>query len=106
MTCETESLPAHGADGPRHVAMAIPFRQVEAWQKRFAAHDIPIEDTTAWPHHERAVSLYVGDPAGNSIELATSELWGLDADARNDVVLRIRPYVPVDTDEQRPMEQF
>ncbi len=106
VTRETESLPAHGANGAGHVALAIPFRQVEAWRERFAAHDIPIEDTATWPHHERAVSLYVRDPAGNSIELATSELWGLDADARDDAMLRIRPYVPVDTEEQRPMEQF
>lgn len=106
VTRETESLPAHGTEGPGHVALAIPFRQVEAWQERFAAHDIPLEDTATWPHHERAVSLYVRDPAGNSVELATPELWGLDADARDDAVLRIRPYVPVDTDDQRPMEQF
>lgn len=106
VTRETESLPAHGANGPGHVALAIPFRQVEAWRERFAAHDIAIEDTAPWPHHERAVSLYVRDPAGNSVELATSELWGLDADARDDAMLRIRPYVPVDTEEQRPMEQF
>ena len=106
VTRKTESLPAHGADGPGHLALAIPFTQVEAWEERFNQHNVSIEDTATWPHQERAVSLYVRDPAGNSVELATPELWGLEANARDDAVQQIRPYVPVDTDDQRPMEQF
>ncbi|MES3629779.1 MAG: VOC family protein [Longimonas sp.] len=106
VTRQTESLPAHGADGPGHVALAIPFGQVDAWRARFDQHGISVEDSTTWPHNEQAVSLYVRDPAGNSVELATPELWGLGAGPRDAAVQRIRPHVPVDTDDQRPMEQF
>jgi len=106
VTRETESLPAHGADGAAHAAFAVPYGQMEAWRARFAEYDIPIEDTASWRHHERAVSLYVRDPAGNSIELGTPELWGLDAEARDDAVRRIRPPAPVDVEEERPMARF
>lgn len=106
VTRNTESLPAHGAKGAGHVAFAIPYEEVEAWKTRFASHDVPLEDTATWPHHEQAVSLYVRDPAGNSVELATPALWGDPGAARDDAVVRIRPHVPVDTAEQRPMEQF
>lgn len=70
-------VPTHGAEGPGHVAFAIGDAEVDAWRARLAAHGIPIEVEIAWPRGGR--SLYIRDPAGNSVELATPGLWGFPA---------------------------
>jgi catechol 2,3-dioxygenase-like lactoylglutathione lyase family enzyme len=47
-----------------------------AWRDTLAAAGVAIEAEISWPqggHH----SLYVRDPAGNSVELASPTLWGL-----------------------------
>jgi catechol 2,3-dioxygenase-like lactoylglutathione lyase family enzyme len=106
VTRDTESLPAHGVDGAVHAAFAVPYEQIEAWRTRFSDHDIPIEDTAAWPHHERAVSLYVRDPAGNSIEICTPELWAGGGDVHDDAVRQIRPPLRAETGRDEPIEQF
>jgi catechol 2,3-dioxygenase-like lactoylglutathione lyase family enzyme len=67
-------VPPHGATGPGHVAFAIAESDIEGWQARLGAHGVPIEADIEWPRGGR--SLYVRDPAGNSVELATSSLWG------------------------------
>ena len=40
-----------------------------------AKHGVSIEKTIDWPDGGR--SLYFRDPAGNSLELATPQIWGL-----------------------------
>jgi catechol 2,3-dioxygenase-like lactoylglutathione lyase family enzyme len=67
-------VPTHGATGPGHVAFAIGESALDAWRVRLADHGIAIEAEIAWPRGGR--SLYVRDPAGNSVELATPSLWG------------------------------
>lgn len=67
-------VPPHGATGPGHVAFAIDEGDLENWQARLDAHGVPVEADIAWPRGGR--SLYVRDPAGNSVELATRSLWG------------------------------
>lgn len=96
-----EHLP-HGADGPGHAAFAVRHDDLDGWMEHLATHDIAIEADKTWPSGGR--SLYVRDPAGNSIELATPDLWGTPA--RNDRLRQIRPAVPVDTSAQQPMERF
>lgn len=67
-------VPAHGASGAGHVAFAIREADLSAWRARFAHHGVEIEAEVTWPRGGR--SIYVRDPAGNSVELATPSLWG------------------------------
>ena len=100
-TRDEEHLP-HGAEGAGHAAFAVRHDDLDAWTEHLIAHDVPIEADKTWPRGGR--SLYVRDSAGNSIELATPDLWG--EPARDDRLRQIRPAVPVDTSVQQPMERF
>ena len=64
----------HGAVGPGHVAFRIDEAALGAWRDRLAAAGVEVEADVDWPHGGR--SLYVRDPAGNSVELATAAVWG------------------------------
>ena len=68
-------IPTHGAVGPGHVAFAASTADLPAWIAHLEAHSTPIERTIDWPGGGR--SLYFRDPAGNSLELATPQIWGL-----------------------------
>lgn len=67
-------VPSHGATGAGHIAFACPSADLDGWRAHFAAHDIAIEREVEWG--VGGVSLYVRDPAGNSVELAPPTLWG------------------------------
>jgi catechol 2,3-dioxygenase-like lactoylglutathione lyase family enzyme len=67
-------VPSHGARGPGHLAFRVPESDIERWRTRLREAGVPIEAEVRWPGGGR--SLYVRDPAGNSIELATASLWG------------------------------
>jgi catechol 2,3-dioxygenase-like lactoylglutathione lyase family enzyme len=67
------AVPSHGATGAGHVAFAVPPGTLELWRKRLGEHEIEIECEVAWDRGGR--SLYVRDPAGNSVELTEDELW-------------------------------
>ncbi len=68
-------IPAHGADGPGHVAFAVDPQSLPAWRDRLLREGIPIESEVTWPGGGR--SLYVRDPAGNSVELTSPGIWGI-----------------------------
>ncbi len=70
-----QGVPPHGAVGPGHVAFAVPEAEIERWRARLADGGVAIEAEVAWPGGGR--SLYVRDPAGNSVELAPSSIWGI-----------------------------
>ncbi|MGF1474342.1 MAG: VOC family protein [Geminicoccaceae bacterium] len=67
-------VPAHGTKGPGHVCFSVPGASLDGWTKHFHGHEIAIEQDHIWPNGAR--SLYVRDPAGNSVELADPKLWG------------------------------
>jgi catechol 2,3-dioxygenase-like lactoylglutathione lyase family enzyme len=46
------------------------------WRERLEAHGVAIESVARWPRGGR--SIYFRDPAGNSLELATPDLWDVD----------------------------
>jgi len=69
-------VPAHGTTGAGHVCFGVREAELDDWRARLALHGIPIESAITWPGGAR--SLYVRDPAGNSVELASPRLWGLD----------------------------
>lgn len=71
----TMPVPAHGAHGPGHLCFAATRAQIEGWRDIFAAHSVEIEAEFDWPNGAR--SLYIRDPAGNSIEFAEPRLWSL-----------------------------
>jgi catechol 2,3-dioxygenase-like lactoylglutathione lyase family enzyme len=69
-------LGPHGAVGPGHVAFRCEESELDAWRQHLAASGVDIENEVEWPNG--GYSLYFRDPAGNSLELATPALWGLD----------------------------
>jgi catechol 2,3-dioxygenase-like lactoylglutathione lyase family enzyme len=68
-------VPAHGAHGAGHVCFRIPPGELSQWRERFQRDGIAIEAEIEWPRG--GASLYVRDPAGNSVELAPARIWGL-----------------------------
>lgn len=68
-------VPAHGAHGPGHVAFAIGPAEIPAWRDHLRRHGIELEAEMTWPSGGQ--SLYFRDPAGNSVELATPQIWQL-----------------------------
>ncbi len=66
-------VPPHGADGPGHLCFAATAAEIEKWQQRLVQAGHPTEARVNWPNG--ALSIYVRDPAGNSIEFAEPRLW-------------------------------
>ena len=66
-------VPPHGAYGPGHVAFAVDRADLPQWRGRLEASGIEIEADVTWP--SGAQSLYFRDPAGNSVELTSPEIW-------------------------------
>jgi catechol 2,3-dioxygenase-like lactoylglutathione lyase family enzyme len=66
-------IPLHGAHGAGHMAFCIAREEISAWRERFQSVGIAIESEVDWPNG--AHSIYFRDPAGNSLELATSDMW-------------------------------
>ncbi len=69
-------IPPHGARGPGHVAFGLPAAELDAWRSRLAELGVEIEAEVEWPGGGR--SLYLRDPAGNSVELTTPRIWQID----------------------------
>jgi len=61
------AIPHHGAEGPGHVAFAVPHESLAAWRRRLAEHGVAVEHEQSWPQGTHSV--YFRDPAGNSVEL-------------------------------------
>jgi catechol 2,3-dioxygenase-like lactoylglutathione lyase family enzyme len=68
-------VPPHGAMGPGHVCFRASAEELDRWRTHFAARGIAIEADFEWPRGGR--SIYIRDPAGNSVEFAESRIWGL-----------------------------
>lgn len=66
-------IPAHGADGPGHMALGVPAGALARWRDHLAAGGVPVEHEHEWPNGAR--SIYVRDPAGNSLEFIEGDLW-------------------------------
>lgn len=66
-------VPPHGATGQGHLCFAAERSAIAAWKARLITAGVAIEAEFDWPNGAR--SLYVRDPAGNSIEFAEPALW-------------------------------
>jgi len=64
-------VPSHGARGAGHVAFRV--ESLDAWREHLSKHQIEIEREIHWG--AEIASIYFRDPAGNSVELASGELW-------------------------------
>lgn len=69
------AVPSHGAHGPGHVCFRVAEPDLAAWRERLHDLGVAIEAEISWPGG--GASLYVRDPAGNSVELAPSRIWGI-----------------------------
>jgi catechol 2,3-dioxygenase-like lactoylglutathione lyase family enzyme len=72
---EGTPVPAHGAHGAGHVCFRIAADELDGWRERFARAGIEVEAEIEWPRG--GSSLYVRDPAGNSVELAPASIWSI-----------------------------
>ena len=68
-------IPPHGSTGAGHVAFAVPEAELDVWHAHLAARGVEIESEVRWPRGGR--SIYVRDPAGNSVEIAAEGIWGV-----------------------------
>ena len=68
------AVPAHGATGPGHVAFSLADGELAEWRERLGARGVAIEAEITWPRGGR--SIYVRDPAGNSVEIVEGAIWG------------------------------
>jgi catechol-2,3-dioxygenase len=66
-------VPGHNSAGPAHFAFRIDADTVGRWKLHLEARKIPIISEVDWAG--RGKSLYLNDPAGNVVELATPKLW-------------------------------
>ena len=67
--------PPHGAAGPGHVCFRAALSEQAHWRVHLANHAIDIETEMDWPGGGH--SLYVRDPAGNSVEFAEPRIWNM-----------------------------
>jgi catechol 2,3-dioxygenase-like lactoylglutathione lyase family enzyme len=68
-------VPRHGSTGPGHVAFSVDASELDAWIDQLEGRGVEIEARINWPGGGR--SIYFRDPAGNSLELATPQIWGI-----------------------------
>jgi catechol 2,3-dioxygenase-like lactoylglutathione lyase family enzyme len=67
------AIPLHGAHGAGHMAFRVARSEFETWRQHFRAAGVVVESELTWPNG--AHSIYFRDPAGNSLELATPDMW-------------------------------
>jgi len=66
-------VPAHGSQGAGHAAFAMSREEIPGWREHLIKVGVAIEKEIAWP--SGGYSIYLRDPAGNSVELATPQTW-------------------------------
>jgi catechol 2,3-dioxygenase-like lactoylglutathione lyase family enzyme len=76
---KTSPVPHHGTTGPSHIAFSVDASDLDAWIKQIQSRGVEVEARIDWPAGGR--SIYFRDPAGNSLELTTPQIWGLEVPA-------------------------
>jgi catechol 2,3-dioxygenase-like lactoylglutathione lyase family enzyme len=66
-------VPSHGATGAGHIAFAVEPGSLGRWAAALRERGLEIEQEVEWEPGGR--SLYVRDPAGNSVELVEGDIW-------------------------------
>ena len=70
---EDRAVPSHGAIGEGHIAFASSHEDIDQWKNHFNKHGIELEKVVDW--EVGGTSIYIRDPAGNSVEFAPPTLW-------------------------------
>lgn len=68
-------VPPHGTRGAGHVCFRVAREKLDAMAGALEAAGIGIESEVVWPNGAR--SIYLRDPAGNSVECAEPGLWAI-----------------------------
>ncbi len=68
-----QELPPHGTRGAGHVAFSATHDEIASWRDHLERRGVTIEAEVDWPGGGK--SLYFRDPGGNSLEIATPEIW-------------------------------
>jgi catechol 2,3-dioxygenase-like lactoylglutathione lyase family enzyme len=63
----------HDGDGRLHLAFAIPAADLAGWEAHLARQGVKIEERRRW--ERGGVSVYLRDPDGHLVELATPGVW-------------------------------
>lgn len=66
-------VPRHGATGPVHVAYSVNSDRYHSVKQRITDHGVSIESEVSWPNDSQ--SFYFRDPANNSLEIITGNMW-------------------------------
>jgi catechol 2,3-dioxygenase-like lactoylglutathione lyase family enzyme len=66
-------IPPHDGIGALHVAFAVSKGDFSAWEKYLGSRGVPIESKVRWS--SGGESLFIRDPDGHLLELATQGLW-------------------------------
>jgi catechol 2,3-dioxygenase-like lactoylglutathione lyase family enzyme len=66
-------IPGHEGRGRLHLAFSVGADHLDAWRKRLSESGVDILGEYRWPRG--GVSLYLRDPDGALVELATPGLW-------------------------------
>jgi catechol 2,3-dioxygenase-like lactoylglutathione lyase family enzyme len=66
-------VPSHGAQGEGHVAFRVEPEELDRRRAEVVAAGIPIDREVRWGGGAR--SLYLRDPAGNSVEFIDGDIW-------------------------------
>jgi len=66
-------VPSHGTTGDGHVAFRISAGELDPLSRELRAAGLEIEREITWPLGGRSV--YIRDPAGNSVEFVEGEIW-------------------------------
>jgi catechol 2,3-dioxygenase-like lactoylglutathione lyase family enzyme len=64
---------SHDGGGRLHLAFAIPVGELPAWEAWFGQHGVVIEERRTW--ERGGCSLYIRDPDGHLVEVATPGVW-------------------------------
>jgi catechol 2,3-dioxygenase-like lactoylglutathione lyase family enzyme len=66
-------VPSHGTSGAGHVAFGVEAGTLADWGEALRGRGVEIELERGWERGGR--SIYIRDPAGNSVELVDGDLW-------------------------------
>jgi catechol 2,3-dioxygenase-like lactoylglutathione lyase family enzyme len=69
------AIPPHDGDGHLHFAFSISASELPAWEEWLGGKGVDVESRVRWP--AGGVSLYLRDPDGHLVELATPGLWSI-----------------------------